>query len=242
MTPDAAATAVAPAISNFGTRFMMDPAFYVGPAAAGFEGIDFYGVGRGGVLGNVDADVIAAAFGFFAPPAVRTMWERGTQVMSPADASALFAQGCAEWSRSRFTADVDYAAVATLGARIIDAAPIAGLPLFAGWKCVERPSDPIGAAAVTLHVLRELRGGAHLIGETAAGLSPLETVLVKGGKGIASLFGWEPPFPDVSSCTEAWEIGERTTNRITAAAYAALDDDELTRFVDLVTTLHAGIT
>jgi hypothetical protein len=242
MTPDAAASAVAWPISDFGSRFMLDPSFYAEPAARGFEGIDFYVAGRGGVLGDVDADVVVAAFGFFEPTGVRAAWERARRVMTPTDSAALFVEGCTAWSRPRFTAEVDYAAVAALGGRIIDAASVTGLALFAAWRAVERPTDPKGAAALTLHVLREMRGGAHVIGETAAGLTPLETLLVKGGKGTARLFGWQPPFPDVDDKADAWDAGERTTNAIVTSAYAALDADELDQFVDLVTELHAGLS
>lgn len=241
MTPADAAAAVAPPISDFGSRFMLDPGFYVGAAAEGFEGLDFYVVGRGGVLGDVDADVVSAAFGFFEPSAVRAMWERGSKVMAPADAAVHFSDGCAQWCRDRFTADIDYSAVTELGGRIIDAAPIAGMALFAAWKAVERPSDPKGSAGLTLHILRELRGGAHVIGEMATGLDPLSTVLVKGGIGTARMLGWQPPFPDVGDCTEAWEQGERITNAIVATAFVALDEADRDRFVELVTALHAGI-
>ena len=242
MTPAAAAAAaVAPSISAFGSTFMLDPAFYVVPSAQGFSGIDFYVAGRGGVLGDVDADVVSAAFGFFSPAAVRSMWERGRTVMAPRDAANLFADGCAEWSRPHFTADIDYAEVAELARRIIAAMPVAGLPLFAAWRAVAAPTDPIGSAALALHVLRELRGGAHVIGEMAAGLSPIETLLVNGGEATAQLFGHRGPFPDVSDMREQWEAGERTTNAIVAIGFEALDADELHRFVELVTALHAGI-
>ena len=242
MTPEDAAAAVAPSISDFGSRFMFDPAFYQRPVAQGFSGIDFYVAGRGGVLGDVDADVVAAAFGFFARPAIRALWESGRTVMAPTDSALLFAEECAAWGRARFTAEIDYAEVAELAERIIDAAPVAGLTLFAAWKAVDRPGDPIGSAALALHVLRELRGGAHVIGELATGLTPLEVVLVKGGKGTARLFGHQPPFPDVSDKSAQWEAGELATNAITSIGYGALDAGELDRFVALVDALHAGIS
>ena len=46
---------------------MTDPATYAYGAELGFEGMDFYVAGRGGALGDVPADVVAAAFVFFAP-------------------------------------------------------------------------------------------------------------------------------------------------------------------------------
>ncbi|MGH9273555.1 MAG: helix-turn-helix domain-containing protein, partial [Acidimicrobiales bacterium] len=90
----AAATATAAAVSTVGSHFMLDGNTYKRGAELGFAGLDFYVTGRGGVLGDVDADVVTAAFTFFEPGHVRTQWDSGRAVMSPAEAAAAFAQCC----------------------------------------------------------------------------------------------------------------------------------------------------
>src|SRR5690606_12848752 len=77
MDAAAAAEATATAVSTVGSHFMLDAATYGRGAELGFQGIDFYVTGRGGVLGDVDADVVSATFGFFEPGQVRTLWDQG---------------------------------------------------------------------------------------------------------------------------------------------------------------------
>ena len=64
-------------MSAVGSHFMLDGNTYKRGAELGFQGLDFYATGRGGVLGDVDADVVAAAFAFFEPGQVRTQWDAG---------------------------------------------------------------------------------------------------------------------------------------------------------------------
>src|SRR4051794_21668410 len=84
------AIATAPAVSTVGSHFMLDGGTYAKGAELGFSGLDFYVTGRGGVLGDVDADVVSAAFCFFEPGSVRTLWEQGTKVMPAAKAADAF--------------------------------------------------------------------------------------------------------------------------------------------------------
>ena len=53
-----------------------------------------------------------------------------------------------------------------------------------------------GRAAQLMQILREWRGGLHLVATTAVGLSPLEAILTNEGPGQAKFFGWSEPFPD----------------------------------------------
>ena len=47
-----------------------------------------------------------------------------------------------------------------------------------------------------MQILREWRGGNHLVATTAVGLSPLEAILTNEGPGQAKFFGWPEPFPE----------------------------------------------
>ena len=60
---------------------MLDGATYAVGGDAGFDGMDFYAAGRGGVLGDVSADVVAAALVFFNPDVVEGAWEGSRAVM-----------------------------------------------------------------------------------------------------------------------------------------------------------------
>ena len=73
------------------------------------------------------------------------------------------------------------------------------IPIFVGWRDAARCETPAGRAAQLMQILREWRGGLHLVATTAAGLSPLEAILTNEGQGQAKFFGWPEPFPDVAA-------------------------------------------
>ena len=246
MTPADAAAAVGRPIGSIGSRFMFDPATYAGAAEHGYTGLDFYFAGRCGVLGDVDAEVVVAALGFFPAANAGSLWDQGRGVAGAAAAASHFADACAQWGRDHFGApDADLDALNHLAAKVIAAAPSAGLPLFAGWRAHPVAEDAAGAACQRLNTLRELRGGAHLMAVLASGVTPFEAVLAKGGAANAQLFGYDEPYPDVDALTQrtasALAAAETLTDRLVAPAFAALDDDERDRFVELVRTVRAGL-
>ncbi len=243
-SPSECADAVGRPISAFGTTFMLDPGFYAPAIDVGYSGLDFYIAGRGGVLGDVDADVVSAAFGFLAPEIVRLTWEGAREVAPVADALSMFAAGAAEWGRRHFVADIDYHELTRLCRRVIDAAPIAGLPLFAGWRNVPAPDDGPGSAALAMNVMRELRGGAHLLAVIAAGITPREAAHHAGGEGYATMMGHQPPFAEVDDIGPTMAGVERTTTAIVTPGFEVLDGGEADRLIELVTaaTSVEGVT
>lgn len=76
MTPEETSIAAKSAVVHLGPAFGHDRSFAAHAERLGFgDGHwPFYFGGRAGVLGEVDAEVIAAACGFFAPAFVRQAW------------------------------------------------------------------------------------------------------------------------------------------------------------------------
>jgi hypothetical protein len=146
----------------------------------GFEGFDFYAAGRGGVLGEVPADVVTAAFVFFAPDQVRVAWERAASVMPRRQAAEEWAAAAHTWARANLDDTVDWTRVAELAGRIATNADVAGAPLFAGWRTLPEPdaSDSKALAIHRLNALRELRGGLHGAAVLTVGLTPFEACSV----------------------------------------------------------------
>lgn len=239
MTPEDAAEATAAAIATLGSHFMLDGATYARGAELGFEGMDFYVVGRGGALGPVDADVVSAGFVFFNPGAVRAVWENGCRILAPLEAAREFAACAAAWGRAHLPDDLDAARLAELGAKVVAGASPSATPLFAAWRAMEVPSDPKAAALHQMNVLRELRGGLHGVAVLASGLDPLEAVMVKA-PGMAPLFGWLEPYPAADPHRPLWADAEALTNRLMAVPLAILDDDERDEFVALADEAHFG--
>ena len=240
MDPLTAAKATAGGFSRIGTHFMFDGGTYARGAGLGLEGIDFYFIGRGGAIGDVDADVVTSAFVIFEPGTVRTAWERARAVISPQKAAEEWALACHEWGEANLAGlDVDLPRLADLAGRVVDAAPVAAAPVFAGWRQLPLPDSPVALAMHHLNGLRELRGNLHGAAIASAGLSPLEAVLVRTPQ-MAPMFGWTEPYPDAAAFEGQWQQAEDGTNRAVARALIALDDEERDEFVELVRAVHAA--
>lgn len=237
MSTESLAERTAPAVTGLSSGFMLDAATYAVGGDAGFNGMDFYGAGRGGVLGDVSADVVAASFVFFNPDVVRAAWDGSREVMSRAEAAALFAGCLATWAGEHLGDDVDWSRLAELAGKIAAAAPVAGAPVFAAWRALPVPSDPKAAALHQLNALRELRNARHGAAVTAVGLDVGDAVRHKSPH-MAAIFGWAgtevgPEVPGL------WDEAEALTNRATAHDYAVLDEAEAEEFVALCAAASA---
>ncbi|MFC4128370.1 SCO6745 family protein [Nocardia rhizosphaerae] len=237
------ATAVKQQVLELGGAFMISrEARQFGDATGvpGFHG--GYTRGRGGVLGEVDADVVTAAFGFFEPGCVRTAWE--SVPLSAAEAAAGYLEACHAFGRRKLTGFADADRLAALLRRVVAAAPAAGLPLFAGWRAMPVPADGPAAVAQLTHVLRELRGGLHLLAVLANGLTPLQAILIAGspmsdGPTHAALLGWTGPFEEITDEHRArWAAAEAATNDLIAPCFAVLDAAEQSELSTLMQAAH----
>jgi len=233
-----ATTATADAVSAIGSHFMLDGGTYKAAAELGFAGLDFYVRGRGGVLGEVDADVVTAALAFFAPDQVRSLWEAGRGVMPAAEAATAFAAACHRWADRHVPEDLDAARLAELSGQVVARAGVACAPVFAGWRALDVPSDPKRAAVHHMNALRELRFALHAAAVTTAGLTPLQAMSVRSPHMIP-LFGWAGPV-DVEGLEPVWQGAEDRTNEAFSAVLGELSDAERAELVDLVNALHGA--
>jgi hypothetical protein len=232
MDPEEAARRTAPVIVSLPAGFMLDGATYARGGELGFDGIDFYVVGRGGALGDVEGMVVAAAFVFFHPPTIVERWDRGRAVMPPAEAAQAFASCLDAWADAHLADGIDYEELAELEGKVIAAASPAGAPLFAAWAAVPEPKKAKALALHRMNVLREWRGAVHGAAVIASGLEPLDAVMVRS-PGMAALFGWPEPYPDAAANAGAWAGAEEATDRTVGRAFGALDAAERARLVEL---------
>lgn len=228
-------------IGDLGGRWMLDREVLAAGTAAGHpNGYAYYVVGRGGVLGDVDADVVASAFGFFAPSIVRHMWEAGIAAEPPRAASRRYGQGCADYWRPRLSGFSDADRWVAIARRVATEVDAAGLTLFAGWRGEPLPDDVDGQVALLLHVLRELRGSVHIVAVVAVGMTPLEAVVSAGGAENATRFGWSDPLPDADDRRRA--EAEALTDEILTGLYRrVLTEHQLAEFASLTAALAAHI-
>lgn len=224
MTPEETAAATATAIVQAGTGFMTAPSTFSHGGDLGFNGLDFYITGRGGVLGETSADVVAAALVFWSPDVVRKSWEAGIQVMPPFSAAQEFAIAGHKWAEATWPDGVDYERLGELAGRVAESADYAGAPLFAGWRQLDLPDTPKARVLHFLNGLRELRGAIHAGAVLSSGLRPTEAVAISAPY-MAKIYGWGELTADPEK-KPVWEQAEAATNRGMAAAFAVLDDAE----------------
>jgi hypothetical protein len=213
------------------------------------SGSDLWIVGRAGVLGDCDADVAAAGLAFLAPERVRAAWESLPEGLTHRQVADAYSGLCCEWGAHEL-AKFDQARMArldVLGRRIADAADGSLGTVFAGWRAQPQPDDVNARAALTMHVLRELRGGAHIIAVNACGITPLDAVLAspapppRSGPVWAEHLGWSGPFADPLAAREARAEAERLTSRMLVPIYGSIGDDALDEFAELVETTRNAI-
>ncbi|MEU1205410.1 hypothetical protein [Nocardia sp. NPDC005825] len=241
------ASAVKDQIQQIGGGFMFSRESRSFAESTGVPGfLPGYTRGRGGVLGDVDADVVTAAFGFFRPEAIRQAWE-STAAMSAEAGAAGYLQACQDFGRRRLAGFDDSARLAELLLPVVEAANPVGVPLFAGWRALPLAEDAPGRVLQLIHILRELRGGLHLIGVLGSGLTPLQAVLIAGsplkpGPDQARNFGWPEPFDEITAELKGrWMQAEQITEDLIAPAFAVLDDKQGDELAALLTSCHATV-
>jgi hypothetical protein len=226
-------------IVDVGGGFMLDPATTARGEEFGLDFGEFYGFGRGGVLGDVDADVVASGFVFFNPVIVRVIWESARAKREPAAAVAAYAEACDAWGRDRIADAEGLDELTELLDRVIAAASPIGAPLFAGWRAVPLAADAPARVMRQLHVLRELRGGLHGVAVLAAGLSPRDAMVAEGS-GMIGTFGWAEPYPDREPLVARYDAAQELTTQLVAPAFETLSDAERDRVVELLTGVQAA--
>lgn len=233
-----------PRIHDVGSAFMLHPETMARSSESGYtNAFAFYFAGRGGVLGDVDASVVVAAMGWFQPDMVRTLWDEGVAVAGAREAARRYAQACAAWGRDHLRDVEDIERLAALAEQLVRSAEPSGLPLFAGWQVEPRVDDAPGRAMQLIHVLREWRGGLHLVATTAAGLSPLEAILTNEGEAQARFFGWQGDLPDCSGLKSRHDDAQERTNALAAAVYErALTEAERAELATLMASAEAAVT
>ena len=227
MTPEQSAAALKKTIGDVGFGFMTDPLTREAGQARGLRGRPLYFLGRGGALGDVDAEVVVAAFAFFPPALVTEHWNAGRAVMAPREGALLYAELCAEWGRRTLTGRPGLERALELFERVADGAEPFGLPLFVAWRALPRVDDVPGRLAQVLNVLREHRGSVHACAVAAVGLGPLEAnVAGSYGPAGAQFLGWTEPFPDPGPYRADWNRAEGLTSAAAARPFAVLTADE----------------
>ncbi len=162
------------------------------------DGVAYF-ASRGGVLGRVRGEVVAAAFGVFNPAVVVAAIEQAWSIADPDDVVAARTRGAvAQLARILGPEPDGIARVSELLGRAVTPLPVLGRPMFAGLSALAMPSDPLGRMWRLGDLLREFRGDAHIAAAAAAGFDGCDLqVLTERCAGMpprsyAAGRGWDP--------------------------------------------------
>jgi hypothetical protein len=225
MTSNAFVTDVSARINDLGWAYYFVPETLAKGEALGLDGFRFYFLGRGGVLGDVEAPVVASAFGYFNPALVADMWDSGRAIVAPREAARSHFACSAELGRRHFSGLGGLAEFCAAADAINNAADPIGLALYSGFRAAPMVDDLPGRAMQLVSVLREFRGSAHLIAVRGYGLDAKTAHFMRRPNDIGT-FGWtDDDAPEIGDTErEKLAAADRITDRLVAAAYGVVDE------------------
>lgn len=224
MAIDELLSAVCPTIGQLGAAYYFTPETLKVGTDLGLDGFRFYFVGRGGVLGDVEAPVVASAFGYFEPGLVERIWNDARAVVSPRDGGRAHVEAARAFGRANFAEVGGLDEFCAAAETVVRRANPAGLALFAGLAGEPLPDDGPGRAMQLLATLRELRGSVHLVAVVASGLEPKVAHFMRRPDFFAA-FGWgEDDTPEVTDDhRRRLQQADELTDHLMAAHFSVLD-------------------
>ncbi|CAJ1587439.1 SCO6745 family protein [[Mycobacterium] wendilense] len=243
----AAAAGTGAAMGEAVAVFMLHPETFAGSVAAGYQNpLAGYIAGRAGVLGEASGATVAAVLAVFEPNLTAALWDEGVAVRGALGAAQQYWEQTAEFGRKYLSGAQGLERIAELGEKVIAATPIAGTPMFAGWRTMPLADDAPARALQVMMVLRELRADVHFNLLTVSGIAPVEAHMLHGGAEYTKMFGWPEPFADGADKKDRYaEVEQGTDRRMAEILSGALDSaeaDELAKLsADALEVLKANV-
>src|ERR1035437_31367 len=242
MTPEELVATACPLIGKIGSAFYFVPATTARGAELGLDALGFYALGRGGVLGNVEAPLIVSAFGYFSRTTGAQLWQSATEVAEPRATAKEFMACSHEFGRRQFSSIADLDGFCAAAEAVVAPAHPAGWALFAGLAAEPLPDDLPARAMHLAVVLREYRGSAHLVAVVACGIEPRVAHYIRRPE-MFGLFGYAPE--EVPEPTDADRAAladaDAMTDRIVRGPYSVLSDEQARALVDGLQAMSAAL-
>lgn len=222
-------TALADPIQLLGLSFYFTPTTTNHAKSLGLNVFEFYGLGRGGVLGDADYDTVFEAFTFFSPSAMDMLWTQSRAKADPVEIAHQHLHAAYAFADETFGA-IPIAVLegfAHAAFKVANAVPVGNHALFDGYKQFAVPASPVHAAYLGAILLRELRGGVHIDAVNEAGITAAEAAYAQDPF-IFKLHGYgDDDVPETTSELVAKkERAEELTTKGVAAFFEVLDDAE----------------
>ena len=229
-------------VQVLGQAFYFDTLTRARGKESGLNAVEYYGLGRGGTLGNVDVGEVIEAFHFFHPRFIERMW--ASDKAEPATVAADYVQAAYEFADRTFGAvDVDVLTDFAAAAHKVAAAVLGGHHhLVDGYKQYEVPEDPVHAAYLGCILMRELRGCVHIDAVNDVGLSAVEACYLQD-PAVFTMHGYlEDETPDVTPEKAEKKVrAESMTSAMMAECFSVLSDDERQYLADGALAMFAAL-
>jgi hypothetical protein len=229
MNNEELATVTAEPIQILGMSFYFDEHTKARGREHGINVVEFYGLGRAGVLGDVDTATVIDAFTFFDPSLIDYFWTSAKTKADPLSTASAHVQAAYEFADRTF-GGVDAGLLARFSdaaRQVIDAQPLGLCLLVDGYRQFPDPGDPVRGAYLGVILLRELRGGLHIRAVHDVELDIVAACYLQGPE-IFALHGYKED--DAPVVTEELRAKKRRAEELTdaamASAFAALDDEQ----------------
>ncbi|MGE0881719.1 MAG: hypothetical protein AB7L13_11495 [Acidimicrobiia bacterium] len=241
MTPEQLVATACPLLADLGGRFYFDGATLARGKEYGLDGMRFYILGRGGVLGDVEPAVVQSAFGYFSAGSIEKLWTTAKEKLAPREAAHVYHECAAAFGRAHF-ASLDLSAFNAAAAKVVAAAHPAAFALFAGWSAEPLTDDVPGRAMQLAVVLREFRGSAHLVAVLASGVEPEIAHFIRRPE-MYKGFGYDDANAPAVTDTHraALDAAETLTDKLVLPAYSALTASEADALASGAQAMHAAL-
>jgi hypothetical protein len=241
MDPLLCAKRLAPPVGELGARFYFDAGTRARAKELGLRSVEYYGLGRAGVMGDVEPEVVESAFTFFSPTAIALMYTGPRERLSASEAATHYLASADDYAERTFaslSSDV-LEAVASTSSDLAMAVPAGRYLVFDGYVTAAPATTPAASAYRGIITLRELRGGVHAQATITAGLAPADAAFVENPD-VFSLHGFvDEDRRDREGASARRALVEEETSRAMATYLEALSPDERAKLVDDVLAMAA---
>jgi hypothetical protein len=236
---------VAGPIQLIGMSYYFDPATAAHGKEHGLNVFEFYGIGRAGVLGDVEVGDVVDAFWFFHENTINGLYgvvREKIDVDTGANEHIKAAYAYAD----RVFAQVPESTLrgfADAAHKVIDHVPQGLYPLVDGYRNFAVPSEAAHAAKLGSILLRELRGAVHIAATQEFGIAANEACFISNEM-IFKMHGYSDA--DAPERTEDLETrmaeAEARTTEIMAKYLEVLSDDERVALAHGVAAMNEAVT
>jgi hypothetical protein len=223
------AHATADSVQTIGMSFYFDPETSATAKTFGLNVFEFYGLGRGGTIGDVDVAVIDRAFTFFHSRVYDFLWTGAKQKADPVQIAANYIDAAYAFADRTF-GGVDpqvLDAFARAALEVASAVPSDRHLIVDGYKKFAVPTSPVHAAYLGAILMRELRGALHIEAVHEAGITPREACYIQDAT-IFTMHGYQDDeVPEVTDETRAKKVeAENLTEKKMAKCFDVLTDPQ----------------